>query len=357
MQELAHILTWKETSSTPALWRTQYEDLLESRIESVAAAKEEDLCILESLAMLPRDRRRRFLRAPQIASRLLAHRPPDSFDSGPVARSLLAELAAAGIVSELPDPVWTVLGDRRLDPAAPTSWGKTGACILGTHIVVDGAGPTDFSHGATGPLVLPTEEHRVAIERKLSEAARAIAASSASTFGFWTDCVDVIAIRTTVDPLAPLSSNSLLRNARLTLILNGHLGRSESAPMAEAIVHEAIHSLLFMFEEVHAPFVPRNSEAEFLTVRSPWSGKDLFLSAYVHACVVWYGLYWFWTAAAEAAAWPVQYCSELRARARTGFEHRPFERLPGDCQKLLSPDIAGLLAEIEDRMLLARHPA
>ena len=307
--------------------------------------------------MLPRDRRRRFLRAPQIASRLLAHQPPDSFDSGPVAKSLLAELAVAGIVSELPDPVWTVLGDRCLDPAAAACWGKTGAGILGTHIVVDGAGPTDFSHGATGPLVLPTEDHRVAIGRKLSEAARAVAASSASTFRFWTDCVDVIAIRTTVDPLAPLSSNSLLRNARLTLILNGHLGRSETAPIAEAIVHEAIHSLLFMFEEVHAPFLPRNSGAEFLTVRSPWSGKDLFLSAYVHACVVWYGLYWFWTAAAETAAWPAQYCSELRARAWTGFERRPFERLPTDCQKLLSPEITRLLAEIEDRMLLAGHPA
>jgi hypothetical protein len=184
-----------------------------------------------------------------------------------------------------------------------------------------------------------------------------VAASSASTFRFWTDCMDVIAIRTTVDPQAPLSSNSLLRNARLTLILNGHLGPSESAPLAEAIVHEAIHSLLFMFEEVHAPFLPRNSGAEFLTVRSPWSGKDLFLSAYIHACVVWYGLYWFWTAAAEAAAWPIQYCSELRLRARAGFERRPFERLPIDCQKLLSPEITALFAEIEDRMLSARHPA
>ncbi len=357
MQELADILTWKATSSRPALWRAQYEDLVESRIESVAAANEEDLCIRESLAMLPPDRRRKFLRAPQIASRVLAHQPPDSFDYGPVARSLLAELAVAGIVSELPDPVWTALGDRCLDPAARATWGKTGTGIPGTHIVVDAAGPTDFSHGATGPLVLPTHDQRAAIERKLSEAARAVAASSASTFRFWADCVDVIAIRTTVDPSTPLSSNSLLRNAGLTLILNGHLGGSEAAPIAEAIVHEAIHSLLFMFEEVHAPFVPRNSKAEFLTVRSPWSGKDLFLSAYVHACVVWYGLYWFWTAAAQAAAWPVQYCSELRARARAGFEARPFERLPIDCRKVLSPEITRLLAEIEDRMLLAQHPA
>lgn len=357
MLELADLLTWKETSGVPARWRTQYEDLLESRIQSVAAAKEDDLCILESPAMLPQDRRRRFLRAPQIASRLLAYQPPVGFDSGPVAKSLLAELAAAGIISELPEPVWTVLGDRCLDPAAPASWGKTEAGILGTHIVVDGAGPTDFSHDATGPLVLPAEDERIAIERKLSEAARALAASSVSTFRFWADCVDVIAIRTTVDPLTPLSSNSLLRNARLTLILNGHLGRSGSASIAEAIVHEAIHSLLFMFEEVHAPFVPRNSDAEFLIVRSPWSGKDLFLSAYVHACVVWYGLYWFWTAAAEAEAWPAQYCNELRARARAGFERRPFERLPIASRKFLAPEIAGLLAEIEGRMLLARHPA
>jgi hypothetical protein len=36
MRELADILTWKATSGTPALWRTQYEDLLESRIQSVA---------------------------------------------------------------------------------------------------------------------------------------------------------------------------------------------------------------------------------------------------------------------------------------------------------------------------------
>jgi hypothetical protein len=350
MQEVADVLTWKQISDTPALWRTRYEDLLESRIQSLMVVKDEDIrCILESLAMLPRDRQRAFLRAPQVASRLLAPKQHDELDSGPVARSLLAELATAGIVSELSDPLWTVLGDRHLDPESPATWREPVAGILGTHIVLDGAGPIDFSCGATGYLVLHADDERIDVERKLIDAARAVAFSSGSAFRFWTDCLDVVAIRKTAQSLTPCSSNSFVRNARLTLIINGHLPTVGSASVADVIVHEAIHSLLFMYEEIESPFVPRNTQAELLKIRSPWSGKELFLSAYVHACVTWYGLYWFWNVAAKAEAWPAQYCNYFRARAEAGFDHLPFSKLSDNWQ-FLSPAVAALLIEIERRM-------
>jgi hypothetical protein len=88
LRQTLDILTWKQMSDMPSLLRTRYEDHLEVRLQQVAAENNDALCILESLEMLPRDRRRAFLRAPQVASRLVAYQTPDKFDSGPVAKKV-----------------------------------------------------------------------------------------------------------------------------------------------------------------------------------------------------------------------------------------------------------------------------
>ena len=121
------VLTWNQAAGVPGLLRTRYEDHLENRIRQIAAENDEVCCILESAEMLPRERRRAFLRAPQVASRLVACRAPHEFDSAPVAKSLVAELAASGIAVDLAGPTWTVLGDRCLDPLKPQTFGTVPA--------------------------------------------------------------------------------------------------------------------------------------------------------------------------------------------------------------------------------------
>jgi hypothetical protein len=345
------VLTWKETSELSALLRTEYEDYLEGSIRQVAAGNEHGMCILESLGLLPREHRRAFLRSPLVASRLVACRTPHQFDSAPVARSLMAELAAAGVAVELSGPTWTALGDRCFDPATPHKSPTRRSVIPGTHITVDGAGPTDFSNGVTGRLALPSRKQRLAVERHLAQAVRIVAEASSSAFQVLDNCIDVVAIRMASDSSKALSSSSFARNPRLILLLYGHLTEHEVPWVTNAIVHETIHSLLLMYEEVEEAFVPRDTDAPYIKISSPWSGNDLFFSNYVHAIIVWYGLYWFWTAAAKANAYAKSSCARMKERARAGFDHRPFSRLSPHARGQLSPMTIDLLRRLERRML------
>jgi HEXXH motif-containing protein len=62
--------------------------------------------------------------------------------------------------------------------------------------------------------------------------------------------------------------------------------------VAEALVHEAIHMWLFRVE-AFSPFV-HDPKLRGEVVESRWSGATIPVAAYLHACFVWSGLYWFW---------------------------------------------------------------
>ena len=350
MLEVADILTWSRPSDTPAKWRTRYEDLLESRVLSKAGLIDQDHCILDSLSLLPRERQGSFLRSPHVASRLLEGDQGEGFDAAPIAKALLAELAAVGIVSELSEPVWTVNGDRKLDPVIREGWAASNFGILDSHIVVDGSGPTDFSCEATGNLTLASEIERVTVERKIHEAASAISATSDLAFKFWTDCVDVVAIRKAVNPSLRFISNTCARQARLSLLINGHFNTVGLPLVADALIRESVHSLLFMYEEIEKPFVTPQFSHNAGLIKSPWSGAELRLISFVHACVVWYGLYWFWIAASRTGAFPAGIADREIETAGAGFRRRPFSLHLAEYHEFLSPEILDLLREIEIRM-------
>lgn len=77
------------------------------------------------------------------------------------------------------------------------------------------------------------------------------------------------------------------------LILNGHhVGENK---LIDAAVHEAVHGLLYMIEEV-CPWMPSlevSSRAGY-SLQSPWTGNYINLRNFVQAVFVWYGLYNFW---------------------------------------------------------------
>lgn len=349
--EIAQLLTWKEGSAAPEFLRSRYGSVVEQRLRSHCLDQGGDLkCIAASLALLPSKQRHRFLRSPLVASRVLSAGQASALDYAPIASALLAELAVAGIVRGLTENVWTALGDRKLEPAR-VPWNGEPATIAGTQVVIDSAGPMDLSCPATGRLILPDRRERDAAVQKIDAAAAAIAESSVHALRFWNACHDVLAIRKAANASAKCSSNSFTRNARLALIVNAHLPGIRPASIADAIIHEAIHSLLFMYEETHAPLVSRDDEALSIVVASPWTGKELFLSAYVHACVIWYGLFWFWHAVRLRRSLSTKYCDYFRRRAAKGFARGPLTGLPAKARNFLSDEATGLLRDIESHRL------
>lgn len=100
-----------------------------------------------------------------------------------------------------------------------------------------------------------------------------------------------------------------------TIFRNG--GDMDLAMLADGLVHESIHALLYT-TELFKPFVAASAPTARL-VRSPWSDNLLSLRTYVHACFVWYGLANFWNRALEANTFVTQRAREHLAQALRGF--------------------------------------
>ena len=94
--------------------------------------------------------------------------------------------------------------------------------------------------------------------------------------------------------------------------------------IAEALVHEAIHSLLYMQERCH-PWVPAELYAPVPRVVSPWRGRNLALRPFLQACFVWYGILQFWGKATTTGTLrPHRWASRCQREPRGGSSAYPF---------------------------------
>jgi hypothetical protein len=241
--------------------------------------------------------------------------------------------------------------DCRAAPGARSNWKDPGPSVSGTGVLLDLCSPFDYGFGKTGALSHLDQKEWQRIQDELVQAASFLRENSESAYGFWKECVDVIAVRKITVSAKAFSSGSFGRHATLTVLGFSESERVDIALLADALLHEAIHSLLFMYEEFQGKFVVEEG-SEGLSVQSPWTGNKLRLDTYVHACIVWYGLYWMWSRRTFSDRVSEQRQNEMRHRARIGFSARPVSSLLVSHIDFLSPPAIDLLQEIEDRMLI-----
>jgi HEXXH motif-containing protein len=96
----------------------------------------------------------------------------------------------------------------------------------------------------------------------------------------------------------------------------------ETVPLASvvgALVHEAIHQLLYVLEYA-GPFIVEDKETkEKARITSLWSGRALRLHSFFHACFVWYGLANFWSRPQCSELLPPADIERERSRCLLGF--------------------------------------
>jgi hypothetical protein len=150
-------------------------------------------------------------------------------------------------------------------------------------------------------------------------------------------------------PEPRIGSLSHCQFAGLSLILNAHHDDVTLAAVADRIIHESIHDLLYMghfTEPVLATSLPTDPTA--VAVESPWTGRSLTLRNYLHACFVWYGLARFWELDSQAFA-PDQR-TQRGDLARSGFRAVPSVLAPlKGAVDLLSPSVRDALELLDDR--------
>jgi hypothetical protein len=260
----------------------------------------------------------RVLTAPETSSRVLDPAKPIGQIADHLHRSFLAEAAREGRPISIIEEIWTALGDARIRPGAAIC-----KCTsLDGRIALDFESPytTDLDPMGSGrrTLSIPYED-RARTQSRLDAAFSGITQTSEHVASVVVRFLKVLVLRGGADKEAVFGSSSCQRYIGRAVILNPHLAAIDELHLAEAMVHEAIHSVLYTGVQtdpwglVEVPLMVD----PFLA--SPWTGKQLRLSAFLHACFVWYGLAQFWSLALRRNAFTSGRVAGHLARAVAGF--------------------------------------
>ncbi|MER9427310.1 HEXXH motif-containing putative peptide modification protein [Mesorhizobium sp. M0408] len=244
-------------------------------------------------------------------------------------------------------------------------WGALGNCVvretgeLARWDPVDGRLPVDLESpdaialGSTLPTEavgwtpLKREEQRLALET-LTAACLRVRRGGASLQALMETCARVIVMRRKPTKLF-YSFSSCYSVGRIALV-NPQL--VSEALIAEALVHEAIHAYLYMHEPTPLWGVKPGVRDEPGTAQSPWTGRALPVCTFLHACFVWYGLFFFWGQVMCSSHAPAEEARRGIARASAGFMKGPIlDQLGPERIGSIRQEVQAALAEMQQNVL------
>jgi hypothetical protein len=298
----------------------------------------------------------RVLTAPEISYRLNYRDSCSPSEASDFIRcSLLAEMAREGRPTAFEHDTWTPYGDMcfRSDGSVIRfpQVSERMPLDFGSALVakVDLGGPGSDPLEARAPF--DASEMSLVVDR-LNQACEGIRGTCPSVLDFVLTFNKVLI--SVKDAAAPeqFSSGSTTQYVGRTFITNPHVRSVDIADLAEALVHEGIHALLFM-EELRHPWgdIPELRDG-VRRLDSPWTGNALSLSSYLQACFVWYGLAHFWALAMGERAFELAGIKRRLIRAACGFLRSPLcndlEKFPG-----IDREIVETIQEMQARLVSA----
>ncbi len=246
---------------------------------------------------------------------------------------------------------WSALGDVRVGGAADvngaqaaSSGRSVGAPVSAPTLrrtVVDGYSP--FRRHVFSSADMPTTvalgagEFRAAVSR-LSSALGLIESTCGPAMAMLDACLRVIAVARTPRPVGTISiSRPILPG--MAGLADLHSERWSTEGVADALVHEATHALIYRLA-FSAPLCSMRDADQDVRVVSPWTGHRLSVVSFVHAGFVWFGLWHFWSRAEPGN----RRAAAFAERARRGFDgEMPLRNLSREGTKLVAPDVLAAL--------------
>jgi len=280
------------------------------------------------------------------------------------AESLLARcLTAEYLLSCRPErhfEDWSALGDVWLGGSVPPD------CESITQRSADGrfrgpsltcGTPIDLSlppvvafprAGVRAPRPPDAENMRASVER-LNASLSVIQASASAAFDAVLDLVSNIVLRTDEDRPEHLQSASSAAALGRVVLVNAQADNNSPALLAEVLVHEATHTAISTIE-LEQPLITDLDSVQGARVGSPWTSALLPVHAFLHACLVWFALFNFWTIVERANIAPAD-ALVRRANIRKGFESLRLSTCLAPYQRYLHPDTLPLLHAIQEEAI------
>jgi hypothetical protein len=305
--------------------------------------------IVELRDQISRQGYERFVTAPETSRRLFWPDVDWEDDLAFYATALLAEAAREGIAKKIPRELWTAVGDvcyfpdgHRLEwPHVP----KMMPLDFGSpHAVwIDLSGATWKTDRPREPLTL--HELNAAFQ-KIESALDGIGKLAPRAVAFSARFNKVLVIQKDNNAPTQCQSGSTGQFVGRSFVTNVQNASITEEAVAEAVVHEAVHSILYM-HQILEPWGP----AEFIydqkpRIASPWTGRPLPLRSFVEACFVWYALAHLWCYAVSDDYFEGQQVRYHLLRAIRGFLGKPLADPLAECQNV----IHRLLVEVIDSM-------
>jgi hypothetical protein len=253
---------------------------------------------------LPPKGRARFMMAPETVYRISRLRKDPTTSIVCLCNSLNAESAMYGDAVTNSKGYWTALGDfyypganREYLPIREhdISWDPDHpfrAPRLAQTIPVDFFSPHIASanpkiEGLADYMEFSPGE-RVLVYQRLEDALRAITEVSEAVGLLIRDFVKVIV------PLKATQIGSTSQPPYPGRVLLRGVEQYSRERLAAALVHEAIHQFLYIVEYAGQFAVNDADTKANVRITSLWTGRQLPLHSFFHACFVWYGLATFW---------------------------------------------------------------
>ena len=330
LESLVGILTWGDRDNFLQLLQQWYLQCVYLKIrQALTEIRRKDAAaedwLRASLDRLPDWAVNRFLAAPETGRHISKLRYNTAEHIAFFRAALMAEqkLNGSPVIAQ---PCWSALGDfyfcadAIVDPCHE-QWNSElslAAPRVGHLLPVDFCSPyaQTINSMPECPFEPYTPSEAAKLCASLDTALQAVESISPAAARLIHGFVHVIVPRK--DPLHPqagFASSTPSHIGRL-LVRNGHLMSLGS--LTDSLVHEGIHAILFVLE-LSEPFISSPAAAQVF-VRSPWSGNSIPISAYLHACFVWYGLARFWRTALESKTLPGDIVRRHLATAVNGFK-------------------------------------
>jgi hypothetical protein len=307
---------------------------------------------------LDEHRQWRVLRAPEVTRRLLfAAAGPDDTEAF-LATAVGVELALADQGSPPAEPSWSALGDVRVGPDGTTEmWPQlTGDRTMALDFGSPQARSIDLSGrfertSAARPSFTTDQVH--AIHRRVAEVMSELAALDSALEHFVQRATCVLVLQIDPDGADHVASGTNGIYIGRSFVTNPHDPGASLDCLAEGIVHEAIHGLLYR-ESLDRAWVSGDAALEVPRVRSPWTGRALPVRPFLEAAHVWFGLAHLWALGSQSTSFDPRVVRARLARSVQGFTEGPVVDLVRpwwpDIRTEVIERIAGIQAHLLDAL-------